>query len=226
MKLYGGFMIRVSLKTKLIRAIKNVAFASVAFFIIGALLKSDGPKLDLSKIYELVKDTLAFFSAFLGPVFAYVLFNDWRGEHIEKKLEADSESIFKAIQEIYLKLYEVRMSICTKATLEETEGLRVNMSMELLTVDMMRVRNYIKLLKEENDSALSFIQQSNEIVDSLYKVNNDFYDIQHAFSINQKHNKNYDFLSPINETTNELAKNEVKIDSLNEVCRNLQVKKD
>ena len=218
-------MIRVSLKTKLIKAIRNVAFASLAFLIIGALLISDGPKLDLSKIYELVKDSLAFFSSFLGPVFAYVLFNDWRGEHIEKKLEADSESIFKAIQEIYLKLYEVRMSICTKASLEETEGLRVNMSMDLLTVDIMRVRNYIKLLKEENDYALSFIQQSNDIVDSLYKVNNDFYDIQQEFSINHVRNRLYDFLSPINKTTNELTKNEVKIDSLNEVCRNLQVKK-
>ncbi|AOA58316.1 hypothetical protein [Acinetobacter larvae] len=217
-------MIRVSLKTKLIRAIKNVAFASVAFFVIGALLKSDGPKLDLSKIYELVKDTVAFFSAFLGPVFAYVLFNDWRGEHIEKKLEADSESIFKAIQEIYLKLYEVRMSICTKATLEETEGLRVNMSMELLTVDMMRVRNYIKLLKEENDCALNFIQQANDIVDSLNKVNNEFYDIQGAFTMNHKSKREYEFLSPIFENTKELTKNASKIDQLNDVCKELQVK--
>lgn len=218
-------MIRVSLKTKLIKAIRNLAFATLAFLIVGALLISDGPKLDFSKIYELVKDSLAFFSSFLGPVFAYVLFNDWRGEHIEKKLEADSESIFKSLQEIYLKLFEVRMSICKQITLEENEGLRVNMSMELLTVDIMRVRNYIKLLKVENDSASKFIQQSNDIVDSLEKVNNEFYDIQSAYSTSHRFNRNYDYMSPIFETTNKLTENKEKINILNDICRELQVKK-
>ncbi|MEG1313764.1 MAG: hypothetical protein RSD40_05570, partial [Bacilli bacterium] len=189
-------------------------------------LKSDGPKLDVNKIYELAKDTFSFCAAFVGPVIAYVLFNDWRGEHIEKKLEADSESIFKNIHEIHLKLFEIRMSICRKDTLEENEGLKTNMSMELLTIDLMRIRNYINLLKEEKQSALSFIDLSKEIVKSLDEVNNEFYDIQNAFGNHHMLNKPYDYLSPIHVSTQKLKGNSVKIENLNEICKKLQVKKD
>ncbi|WP_373350918.1 hypothetical protein [Acinetobacter bereziniae] len=215
-----------TLKEKLNNSIWKVLYASILFFIIGAILKSDGPKLDVNKIYELTKDTLSFFAAFVGPVIAYVLFNDWRGEHVEKKLEADSESIFKNINEIYLKLFEVRMSICKEITLEENEGLRINMIMELLTIELMRIRNFINLLKEEKQETLSFIELSKAIVKSLDEVNNEFYDIQNAFVRHHILKKPYDYLGPIHGTTEKLKSNSTDIDDLNIICKNLQVKQD
>lgn len=215
---------KVSLKEKLNKAICLVVLASILFFIIGAILKSDGPKPDANKIYELIKDTLSFFAAFAGPVIAYVLFNDWRQEHLEKKLESDSESIFKNISDIYLKLFEVRMSICRQVTLDETEGLKINMTMELLTIDLMRTRNHINLLKNESGKTIDFINKSNIIIDSLNEVNNEFYDIQNAYVSYHLLNKPYDYLSPMRITTDKLKNNTNRINELNKLCKELQVK--
>ncbi|MFV5513797.1 hypothetical protein [Acinetobacter gerneri] len=219
-------MAKKTLKQKLHTSIFWVIGASAVFGVVGALLISDGPKPDPAKIYGIGKDALFICAAFLAPVIAYVLLNDWRQEHLEKKLEADSELIFKKINDIYLKLFEVRMSVCKEITLEENEGLRVNMIMELLTVEINRVRNHINLLKEDNINVSSFIRQSNEIIKSLSVVNLEFYDIQNKFVQLSKVKKPYDYLSPICITTKTLKGNDEKINELNELCKKLQVKRE
>lgn len=81
---------------------------SVVYFTIGAYLKSDGPKFDPSKTYELLKDTLTLTAAFLAPVAAFVLFTDWRREHGDKRNE---ELVFSTLQRIDTKSNEVRSVI-------------------------------------------------------------------------------------------------------------------
>lgn len=82
---------------------------SVAYFAIGAYLKSDGPKFDPGKTYDLIKDTLTLTAAFLAPVAAFVLFSDWRVQHIEKSLEQKSQEIDKIISSINLNLVHLNM---------------------------------------------------------------------------------------------------------------------
>ncbi|WP_180122808.1 hypothetical protein [Acinetobacter sp. YH12086] len=217
-------MLKVSLKEKLNIAIRNVVYVSILFFLFGAFIKSDGPKFDANKFYELIKDTFSFCAAFVGPVIAYVLFNDWRQEHLEKKLETDSESIFKKLNDIYLKLFEVRMSICKQDTLNENEGLEINMTMELTTIELMRCRNHVQLLKNEDSRTDNFIKKANGIIDSLNEVNNEFYDIQNAYVSYHLLNKPYDYLSPMRTTTDKLKNNTNRINELNKLCKDLQVK--
>ena len=216
-------MIKVSLKEKLNIAIRNVVYASILFFLFGAILKSDGPKFDANKFYELIKDTFSFCAAFVGPVIAYVLFNDWRQEHLEKKLETDSESIFKKLNDIYIKLFEIRMSICKQDTLKENEGLEINMIMELTTIDLMRCKNHVQLLKNDDSKTDEFISKAIDIIDSLNEVNNEFYDIQNAFVSHHLLKRSYNYMEPLRITTDKLKNNTDEIKKLNGMCKELQV---
>ncbi|WP_165495634.1 hypothetical protein [Acinetobacter sp. ANC 4173] len=58
-------------------------------------MKSDGPKFDPTKNYDLIKDTLTLTATFLTPVAAFVLFSDWREEHEVKSIFSLLDSIKK-----------------------------------------------------------------------------------------------------------------------------------
>ena len=73
---------------------------TILYFLIGAWLISDGPKFDPTKTYNLLKDTLTLTAAFLAPVAAFVLFSDWREQHIEKLLEQESSEIYASYIDI------------------------------------------------------------------------------------------------------------------------------
>lgn len=73
---------------------------TVVYFIIGVILKSDGPKFDPIKTYDLIKDTLTLTATFLAPVAAFVLFSDWREEHKIKSLLSLMDSIKNTTKEI------------------------------------------------------------------------------------------------------------------------------
>lgn len=102
----GGNMKRKTLKDK----IDNVIFWAVVFiilyFIVGFMFESLwlSKSLKLNEVYELLKDTLSLTAAFLAPAAAFVLFSDWREQHIEKSLEEKSKEINNTISLIYKKL--------------------------------------------------------------------------------------------------------------------------
>lgn len=78
-------MAKKSLKQK----IELVGFWTFGFIflylVVAFLLKSNYPiynyKFNPSTAYEVIKDALELAAAFLAPVVAFVLFNDWRVEH-------------------------------------------------------------------------------------------------------------------------------------------------
>lgn len=70
---------------------------SIIYFAIGAYLKSDGPKFDPEKTYELLKDTLTLTATFLAPVAAFVLFSDWRTQHRQINNEKNSKEIIELL---------------------------------------------------------------------------------------------------------------------------------
>lgn len=84
---------------------------TILYFLLGAWLKSDGPNFDPGKTYELLKDTLTLTATFLAPVAAFVLFSDWRKQHVALAIEADSTHVYKVISELINKLYDLHYDI-------------------------------------------------------------------------------------------------------------------
>lgn len=84
---------------------------SILYFSIGAWLKSDGSHFDPAKTYELIKDTLTLTAAFLAPVAAFILFNDWREEHIKKENEGLAIDIYDAVERGLLNLKMLHIAI-------------------------------------------------------------------------------------------------------------------
>ncbi len=96
---------------------------TILYFLIGAWLISDGPKFDPTKTYDLLKDTLTLTAAFLAPVAAFVLFSDWREQHIEKLLEQESSEIYASYIDILDTWQHYRFEVeddevFTKSTIE------------------------------------------------------------------------------------------------------------
>ncbi|NGP40967.1 hypothetical protein G4V72_04335 [Acinetobacter sp. GC2] len=87
-------MTKKTLKQK-INCVKWVTLLfAIIYFAVGAILKSNGPVFDPDKTYELIKDSLTLTAYFLAPIAAFVLFSDWREQHVEKLLEQESSEIY------------------------------------------------------------------------------------------------------------------------------------
>ena len=100
---------------------------TILYFLIGARLISDGPKFDPTKTYNLLKDTLTLTAAFLAPVAAFVLFSDWREQHIEKLLEQESSEIYASYIDILDTWQHYRFEVeddevFTQSTIESREA--------------------------------------------------------------------------------------------------------
>ncbi|QPF36126.1 hypothetical protein H0S57_05880 [Acinetobacter johnsonii] len=100
---------------------------TILYFLIGAWLISDGPKFDPTKTYNLLKDTLTLTAAFLAPVAAFVLFSDWREQHIEKLLEQESSEIYASYIDILDTWQHYRFEVeddevFTQSTIESREA--------------------------------------------------------------------------------------------------------
>ncbi|MCW8041049.1 hypothetical protein [Acinetobacter entericus] len=100
---------------------------TILYFLIGAWLIGDGPKFDPTKTYNLLKDTLTLTAAFLAPVAAFVLFSDWREQHIEKLLEQESSEIYASYIDILDTWQHYRFEVeddevFTQSTIESREA--------------------------------------------------------------------------------------------------------
>ena len=100
---------------------------TILYFLIGAWLISDGTKFDPTKTYDLLKDTLTLTAAFLAPVAAFVLFSDWREQHIEKLLEQESSEIYASYIDILDTWQHYRFEVeddevFTQSTIESREA--------------------------------------------------------------------------------------------------------
>lgn len=82
-------MTKKTLEQKINTTVWIMIAASIAYFLCGAWLKSDGPNFDPVKAYDLLKDTLTLSAAFLAPIAAFVLFSDWREQYKEIKAETE-----------------------------------------------------------------------------------------------------------------------------------------
>lgn len=150
---------------------------TILYFAIGAWLKSDGPKFDPAKTYDLLKDTLTLTATFLAPVAAFVLFSDWRREHRDKHNE---ELVFSRLEKIDTNSNEIIIIInMVNAGLQEAEpevnyqlssnilSFKKEALLELGVLEMNRV-----FFEDETflNEATAFYQNQIEILDSLKQL--------------------------------------------------------
>ena len=121
-------------KKTLEEKIKQVGFWTFGgicwYLVIAFFLKSNYPiyeyNLDRSTAYDAIKDALTLAAAFLAPVAAFVLFSDWREQHIEKLLEQESSEIYALYIAIIDTWQQYRFDIeddeiFTQSTIESRE---------------------------------------------------------------------------------------------------------
>ncbi|MHC3136271.1 hypothetical protein ACWPO0_10405 [Acinetobacter nosocomialis] len=85
------------------------------YLVISFFLLSDYPmqnfSFDNKKAYEVLKDALTIAAAFLAPVAAFVLFDDWRTSHRLKINESEALEILKRVRNIPYKAKDLAEEI-------------------------------------------------------------------------------------------------------------------
>lgn len=158
----GGFMKKKTLKEKINRICWWAAGLTVLYFIVGAFLKSDGPKFDPIKTYDLIKDTLTLTAAFLAPVAAFVLFSDWREQHEDVALESDSTDVFNRLSDLKDKLLEVHFAIDDEEfNVDHVNGILNEISKEIKNISSKN----IQIIARKNGK--EFSECANQLIEGI-----------------------------------------------------------
>lgn len=122
-------MAQVDLKEKIRRIWIWTIVGILIYLIVSFFIKSSYPithhRFNLADAYEVVKDALTLAAAFLAPVAAFVLFNDWREQHKVVKIENDVEKIIQRIQDTNKTLLVLFNSICSGNKQDRNTYLKV-----------------------------------------------------------------------------------------------------
>lgn len=155
-------MKKKTLKEKINKVCWWAAGLTVLYFIVGAILKSDGTKFDPVKTYDLIKDTLTLTATFLAPVAAFVLFSDWREQHEDVALESDSTNVFNRLNDVKDKLLEAQFVIDDEEFIEDSV---VNILEE--------IKEELKIIKSLNShikarkNGVKFSEQADQFIQSI-----------------------------------------------------------
>lgn len=148
---------------------------AIGYFLVGAYLKSDGPKVDLSKVYELLRDSLTLTAYFLAPAAALVIYSNWRGEHVEKRLESDSEGIIKSIEEAAKEVNNLRNLIEDPVVINSGYASETSMKFETLDFTAHIIKSRLERLEVNSKEQQDFIDKGKNItsllVESLVLIN-------------------------------------------------------
>ena len=159
--------------------LKNVIITALLFaliyFLIGAYLRSDGPKIDLNKVYELIRDSLTLTAYFLAPIAAFIIYNKWKVEHVEKRLEIESEDIVKAIEENARAVNNLRNLIEDPLIYNAENQSEVGIKFETLDFTAHIIKSRLERLQANTENQQVFIEKGKNIVtlmvESLVLIN-------------------------------------------------------
>jgi hypothetical protein len=161
-----------------INSIKKIFISCTIVYIVFSLLYlndySTDAHFDPKKIYETVKDGLTLAAAFLAPVAAFVLFNDWREEHGEKRNESIVLGALQRLKEKSNDLRRIVTSILDEFDESPEEMLdlhsgNINLYKNELLVELGVMANSKIYFEDKtfHDKAISFCQNEIEMLDQL-----------------------------------------------------------
>ena len=158
-------MKKKTLKEKINRVCWWAAGLTVLYFIVGAILKSDGPKFDPAKTYDLIKDTLTLTATFLAPVAAFVLFSDWREQHEDVALESDSTNVFNKLNEVKDKLLETHFAIDD----DEFNVEHINEILNEITREIKNIRSLNSQIKSRKNG-INFSECADQLIEGIVEI--------------------------------------------------------
>lgn len=210
----------------------NVKFKEIGFWTFGFIfwylviaffLKSEYPifiyNFDRSIAFDTFKDSLTLAAAFLAPVAAFVLFNDWRAEHVEKKLENDSETIIKDFNDLLKILIEFYKVIGAGDKNSEERGLNINHRKNEILIKISCSERDINRLKGDELAINEFRNSASKVIESFKECTAKMYELDMDYQ-RLSQNQIPDFHA-IDKKIDILNKN---IDKLNENTINLKVR--
>ncbi|ANC38195.1 hypothetical protein B9X49_17860 [Acinetobacter baumannii] len=99
------------LEDKIKRVCYFVGGGVIGYLLISFIILSSFPwnhyLLDKKQAYDVLKDAFTIGAAFLAPIAAFVLFNDWREQHVAVKNEKLSEEILRIVTTDFLSFYNL-----------------------------------------------------------------------------------------------------------------------
>lgn len=191
----------VSLKLeKKIRLVVVVFVLSICIYLMCAFFMLSKYPLseydfDLNKSYEVLKDALTLAASFLAPVAAFVLFTDWRQEHVEKVLDSLARKIRVDINDIYILLKQAHHKPAVEIKKDsyeivlighQSKGSILNMRLGLMN-DLLELKNsttgnkilikkleeFLTLSLEAENTILVYKYQENELFAAQKRAESD-----------------------------------------------------
>lgn len=163
----------VTLNNKMWNTFWIALIASVGFFLLAALLNSNGTSFDKQKTYELLKDTLTLTAAFLAPAIAFVLFSSWKEQHFQTKIEKDAQYIYEDIVNYLNQLHklqrvvsESKISSTKYSEVREQRGVMLLCNNEL----KRKIEGFGAQSEYKSDTGSRFYNKSKDVYKYLYKA--------------------------------------------------------
>lgn len=133
---------------------------TLAYLIVGAFLVSDYPLsesiFDPRKTYDLIKDALTLTAYFLGPIAAFVLFIDWREQHVLKKIEKDIELVVQNLQNFRFEITRL-LEIIRSGVLTESDYNLYKIQDDKVHALYKNIENQIETTKKIDSNLLFFL---------------------------------------------------------------------
>ena len=185
-------MVQDDLKNK-IKKIGLWTFTGVLIYlIVSFFLKSSYPithhKLNFTDAYEVLKDALTLAAAYLAPITAFVLFNDWRSEHHIKSIYCLLDQIKILTNEIETNLKTYMHKIYHPERLPTDNFKNPSENLEILN-SLANLRRLFIELKEKDQSFTIFFQLVDEFGDLSNKAKGNIEMMDHSSYLTKKYNE-------------------------------------
>lgn len=220
--------------------IKQVGFWTFGgifwYLVIAFFLKSNYPiyeySLDRSTAYEVIKDALTLAAAFLAPVAAFVLFTDWRVQHIEKRKEQESEVILSRINILLEKLAQLYVSVCRDENINnEAASLDIVKQEFLITLECKALEKITEKSFGPDSGAKDFYNTSKKILKEINQIGKKLKEDEDFFQRYPLLEKNIDrfddsresYLSRLKRQRESIESLSLEISNLTELSKGLRV---
>ncbi|AWL18595.1 hypothetical protein DIW83_05905 [Acinetobacter nosocomialis] len=152
------------LEDKIKRVFYFIGGGIVAYLLISFTILSSFPwypyPLNKKQAYDVLKDAFTIGAAFLAPIAAFVLFNDWREQHVAVKNEKLSEDILRIVTTEFLSFYNLNPRL--KADVEKFNEQQMQYHRDVANLFLK-----VDEIDEVDDKAKSFKE-------NIKKLDNDF----------------------------------------------------
>lgn len=151
-------MAKKTLKQKINCLKWSALLFAITYFVVGAILISDGPKFDLGKAYELIRDSLTLTAYLLTPLTALVLFSDWREPYLAG-IKDEVQTKLDALEfNIRRQLFMIRVELSSQKFDEEDYKI----TNEDLFEKMNEFKNNIKRLERLGFADSNYVKNMKE----------------------------------------------------------------